>query len=502
MPPLLEMRGIAKRFGALQALDAVDLVVQEREIHALVGENGAGKTTLMNILYGLYRADTGTIRIRGAEARIGGPRDAIARGIGMIHQHFMLVPPLTIAENVVLGDERNGLRLVSSAIEARVRELSDRFGLAVDPAARVENVPLGVQQRVEILKVLYRGSELLVFDEPTAVLTPQEVDELFVIVRKLRDEGKTVILITHKLREVLAVTDRITVLRDGRNAGELVTKETDAGAIAHAMVGHELRTLRARATPPGTAPILEAIGLGARSDRGTTALTAVDLVVHAGEILGVAGVGGNGQSELAECLLGLRRVTTGTIRIGGIDVTKDGPKTTRARGVAYVPEDRRTDGLVLAFSVADDLILGKHDRPPYARHGLLDPGAIAREGARLAREFDVRPPDPSLIAGTLSGGNQQKVVLGRELSERPKLIIASQPTRGLDVAATEYVHERLLEQREAGAAVLLISSELDEIRALSDRIAVIFEGRIVAVLTAAEATEVRLGLLMAGQAAA
>jgi len=501
-PPLLEMRGIAKRFGTLQALDAVDLVVQEREIHALVGENGAGKTTLMNVLYGLYRADAGTIRIRGTEARIGGPRDAIARGIGMIHQHFMLVPPLTIAENVVLGDERTGFVLDRRAVEARVRELSDRFGLAIDPAARVEAVPLGLQQRVEILKVLYRGSEILVFDEPTAVLTPQEVDELFVIVRKLRDEGKTVILITHKLREVLAVTDRITVLRDGRNAGELVTRETNAAQIARAMVGHELRTLQARTTPTGTEPILEIGGLAARSDRGTAALRGVDVVVHAGEILGLAGVGGNGQSELAECVMGLRRPTGGTILIAGADVTHDDPKRTRARGVAYVPEDRRLEGLVLPFTVAENFVLGKHDRAPYARGGVLDGAAIAREGARLAREFDLRPPDPGVVTANLSGGNLQKVVLGRELSERPKLIIASQPTRGLDVAATEYVHERLLEQRQAGAAVLLISSELDEIRALSDRIAVIFEGRIVAALTAAEATEERLGLLMAGQAAA
>ncbi len=496
--PLVEMRGITKRFGGLTALDGVDLAVGEREIHALVGENGAGKTTLMNILYGLYRADSGTTRLRGTEARMAGPRDAIAHGVGMIHQHFMLVPPLTIAENVVLGDERSGFKFDPSAVEARVRDLSDRFGLAVDPAARIENVPLGVQQRVEILKVLYRGSEILIFDEPTAVLTPQEVDELFVIVRKLRDEGKTVILITHKLREVLAVTDRITVLRGGRNVAELVTKDTTAAAIARAMVGHELRTLQARGTPPGSERVLEVNGLTARSDRGTEALRGIDLVVHRGEILGVAGVGGNGQSELAECLIGTRRSTGGVIRVAGTDISKSDPKRTRAAGVAYVPEDRRTDGLVLAFSVAEDLILGKHDRPPFARGGVLEQATIAREGARIAREFDVRPPDPDLLAGSLSGGNQQKVVLGRELSERPKLIVVSQPTRGLDIAATEYVHERLLEQRQNGAAVLLISSELDEIRALSDRIAVMFEGRIAEVLDASDATVERLGLLMAG----
>ena len=385
-------------------------------------------------------------------------------------------------------------------MEARVRALSDRFGLAVDPGARVEDVPLGMQQRVEILKVLYRGSELLILDEPTAVLTPQEVDELFVIIRKLRDEGKTVILITHKLREVLAVSDRITVLRDGRTAGELVTKETTAAEIARAMVGHELGALRARATPAGAEPVLEISGLATRSDRGTAALRGIDLVVHAGEILGIAGVGGNGQSELAQCIMGTRRPTDGAIRIGGADITHDDPRRTRARGVAYVPEDRRVEGLVLPFTVAENFILGKHDRPPYAHRGVLDGGAIARAGARLAQEFDLRPPDPSAVTANLSGGNLQKVVLGRELSERPKLIIASQPTRGLDVAATDYVHERLLEQRESGAAVLLVSSELDEIRALSDRIAVMFEGRIVAVLDAAAATEERLGLLMAGQA--
>lgn len=497
-PVLLEMRGITKRFGELTALDHVDLAIAERGIHALVGENGAGKTTLMNILYGLYRADSGTIRLAGRDVRIGSPRDAIAQGIGMIHQHFMLVPPLTIAENVILGDERSGFGLDPQNVEARVREISDRFGLAVDPAARVEDVPLGVQQRVEILKVLYRGSDLLVFDEPTAVLTPREVGELFGILRTLRDKGKTVIVITHKLQEVIALTDRITVLRAGRNVAELVTADTTVAAIARAMVGHELRTLQARGTPPGSECILEVSGLTAKSDRGSEALRGVDLVVHAGEILGVAGVGGNGQSELAECLIGTRRSTGGAIRVAGTDISKSDPKRTRAAGVAYVPEDRRTDGLVLTFSVAEDLILGKHDRPPFARGGVLDQATIAREGARIAREFDVRPPDPDLLAGSLSGGNQQKVVLGRELSERPKLIVVSQPTRGLDIAATEYVHERLLEQRQNGAAVLLISSELDEIRALSDRIAVMFEGRIVKILDASDATVEGLGLLMAG----
>jgi ABC-type uncharacterized transport system ATPase subunit len=498
VPVLLEMRGIAKRFGELQALAGVDLVVNEGEIHALVGENGAGKTTLMNILYGLYHPDAGTIRYRGKDVHITGPRDAIALGIGMIHQHFMLVPPLTVAENVVLGEERMGPVLAARAIEARVRELEERFKIVVEPSARIEDIPLGLQQRVEILKVLYRGSELLIFDEPTAVLTPQEVDELFAIVRKLRSEGKTLILITHKLREVLAVTDRISVLRAGKNVAELVTKDTNAREIAQAMVGRELHDVRPREATGTSLPILQISRLEALSDRGTKALRGVDLVVREGEILGVAGVGGNGQSELAQCILGLRPVIDGTITVGAADIAHDDPKRTRERGVAYVPEDRRVEGLVLPFTVADNFILGKQDRPPYARRGVLQREAIAKDGDRLAKEFDVRPPNARAIVGTLSGGNQQKVVLGREISESPRLIVISQPTRGLDIGSTEYVHERLLEQRARGCGILLISSELDEIRALSDRIAVMFEGRIVATLNAKEATEERLGLLMAG----
>jgi simple sugar transport system ATP-binding protein len=496
------MRGIKKRFGELQALDGVDLVVNEGEIHALVGENGAGKSTLMNVLYGLYHPDAGTIRFKDKDAGITGPRDAIALGIGMIHQHFMLIPPLTVAENVVLGDERGGPMLSTDEIEKRVRALEERFKIVVEPRARIEDIPLGLQQRVEILKVLYRGSELLIFDEPTAVLTPQEVDELFEIVRGLRREGKTLILITHKLREVMAVTDRITVLRAGKNAARLVTKDTNPSEIAQAMVGRQLHDLRERETVGTSLPVLQISRLEALSDRGTPALRGVDLVVREGEILGVAGVGGNGQSELAQCVLGLRPVVDGTITVNSVDVAHDDPKRTRRRGVAYVPEDRRVEGLVLPFTVADNFILGKQDRAPYAKRGILQRGAIAKDGDRLAKEFDVRPPNPEAIVGTLSGGNQQKVVLGREISEQPRLIVISQPTRGLDIAATEYVHERLLEQRARGCGILLISSELDEIRALSDRIAVMFEGKIVATLDAKDADEHTLGLLMAGQAEA
>ena len=496
--PHVEMRGITKRFGDVAALHGVDLAVRDGEIHALLGENGAGKSTLMNILYGLYRPDSGTIRLRGVETAIRSPRDAIAHGIGMIHQHFMLVPPLTVAENVVLGDERSGPLLSQRALAARVRDLEERFHISVDPNARVEDLPLGLQQRVEILKVLYRGSEVLIFDEPTAVLTPQEVDELFAIVRTLRDEGKIVTFITHKLREVFAVTDRITVLRAGRNAGALITKGTSPSEIARAMVGRDLRPVTLRTVTATRDAVLTISGLHCRSDRGAAALRGIDLTVRAGEILGIAGVGGNGQSELAECILGLREPTAGSITIGGADVAHDDPRRTRRRGVAFVPEDRRREGLVLAFTTADNFILGKQDRPPFSRRGVLDEAVIRANGDRLAAEFDVRPPNGRAIVGNLSGGNQQKVVLGRELSEQPRLIVVSQPTRGLDIGSTEYVWERLLEQRARGAAVLLVSSELDEIRALSDRIAVLFEGQLVTTLPAAEASEERLGLLMAG----
>src|SRR5258708_27207056 len=426
------MRGIVKRFGDFTALHGTDLVVQAGEIHALLGENGAGKSTLMNILYGLYHPDAGTIRIRGTDAAIRSPRDAIARGIGMIHQHFMLVPPLTVAENVVLGDERSGPVLSRRAISARVRALEDTFHIAVDPDARVEDLPLGLQQRVEILKVLYRGSELLIFDEPTAGLPPQEVDELSAIVRTLRDEGKVVIFITHKLREVFAVTDRITVLRAGGNAGELVTKQTSPAEIARLMVGRELNPVPARTPVPSTGPVLEIPGLQAKSDRGAAALRGIDLTVSAGEVLGVAGVGGNGQSERADCILSLREPTAGTIAIGGADVAHDDPKRTRRRGVAYVPEDRRAEGLVLAFTVADNFILGKQDRPPYSRRGVLDLAAILRDGERLAKAVHRRPPNPPAIPGHPPGGKHPTVVLGRELSEQPRLSVVSPPTRGRD----------------------------------------------------------------------
>ncbi len=496
--PFLEMRGITKRFGPVVADDHVDLTVREREIHALVGENGAGKSTLMNVLYGLLQADEGTIRLGGREVRISGPREAIALGIGMVHQHFMLVAPLTVAENVVLGGEPRGPLLDRQAVADRVRALCARYRIALDPTATIETLPVGLQQRVEILKILYRESQLLIFDEPTAVLTPQEVDELFETIRGLRAEGKTIILITHKLREVLAVSDRITVMRGGKVGGVLQTERTNAAEIARLMIGRELTPPTARQAATHREIVLTCEGLRAKGDRGEEALRGVDLEVRSGEVLGIAGVSGNGQRELAESILGVRLPSAGTIRFRGTDVTALAVKRMRLLGTAYVPEDRRVDGLVLQFTVADNFILGRQTGRPFAHAGVLDPGAIRGNGTRLAREYDVRPPDPQRLAGALSGGNQQKVVLGRELSVQPVLLVASEPTRGLDIGATEYVHRRILEARNAGAAVLLISSELDEVRALSDLIAVIFEGRIVATLEASTATEEQLGLLMAG----
>lgn len=495
------MRGITKRFGSVTANDGVDLTVRRGEIHALLGENGAGKTTLMNILYGLYQPDAGEIAYEGEPLRATEPGVAIRRGIGMVHQHFMLVPPFTVAENIVLGQEpRTRLgRLDRARAEATVAGLSQRFGLKVDPRARVEAISVGQQQRVEILKALYRGARLLILDEPTAVLTPQEVQDLGQILRRLVEQGHTIIFITHKLKEVLRIADRVTVMRAGRHVATLDTAATSEAELARLMVGREV-TLRVEKAParPAPSPALAITGLHCRNSRGLPALRGVDLELYPGEILGICGVDGNGQTELAECVAGLRPVSAGGIRLGGVDVTRAGVAARARLGLGHIPEDRQKRGLVLDFSVAENMILGRQRQAPFSRVGLLARQAMGGLAARLVREFDVRPADPSLPARALSGGNQQKAIVAREVDREPRVLLAVQPTRGLDVGAIEFIHRRLVQERDRGKAVLLISLELEEILALSDRIAVMYEGRLVAVMPAARASEEELGLLMAG----
>jgi ABC-type uncharacterized transport system ATPase subunit len=508
-PFAVEMRGITKSWPGVVANDHVNLAVRKGEIHALVGENGAGKTTLMNILYGLIRPDSGEIFINGRPAHIGGPRDAIHMGIGMVHQHFMLIPPLTVAENIVLGREPGGLGSVyeTNQADADIRDLSKKYGLAIDPDVRVEKLSVGLQQRVEILKVLYRGADILIMDEPTGVLTPQETFELFGVLRGLVAQGKTIIFITHKLREVLELSDKITVLRRGKNAGELITSETNQAEIARLMVGREV-LLRVNKTPAHPGPVvLHVEDVHALSDRGLEVLHGVSFDVHAGEILGIAGVEGNGQSELIEVLTGMRKLTGGKVTITQIkdgqpvktrDITTMDAREERLAGLAHIPEDRRGSGLVLTDSIEDNMILGRERWPQFSWNGIvLLLKNIVAWAKRLVSEFDVRTPSVEIPARALSGGNQQKLIIARELGANPEALIAAQPTRGVDIGAIEFIHRRLIEERDAGKAVLLVSAELDEIRSLSDRIAVMYEGRIVDIVSP-DATEEQLGILMTG----
>jgi ABC-type uncharacterized transport system ATPase subunit len=497
--PAAELRGITKRFGAILANRAVSLTLARGTIHGIVGENGAGKSTLMNILYGYHQADAGEIRIDGMPVRLRHPADAIARGIGMVHQHFMLVGRLTVIENLLLGAE-SGALLRQGAVRARatLARLAAEYGLPLDPDAVVEDLPVGLQQRVEIAKALHRGAEILILDEPTAVLTPQEADRLFAMLRSLAAAGKTIVLVTHKLREIMAATDRVTVMRHGTVVADLATNETDEARLAELMVGRKLDLGLAKPPPRRGTPVLEVTKLGYRDIGGHRRLDDVSLTLHAGEIVGIAGVAGNGQSELLAAIAGLIAPQHGTIRLEGTDVTLLDARERRRRGIAHIPEDRLRMGLVADFTAAQSLLLGEQ-REPWCRDraGLLRHAAIrARTIARMS-DYDVRPPDPDLRSALLSGGNQQKLVCAREMERRPKLLLVGQPTRGVDIGASQFIHRRLLALREADAAILLVSVELDEIRALSDRILVMAGGAIVGELTP-EAGERELGLLMAG----
>jgi ABC-type uncharacterized transport system ATPase subunit len=493
LPYAVEMRQIVKRFGPVTANRGVDLAVRPGEIHALLGENGAGKSTLMRILYGLYQADAGEILIHGRPAQIRSPKDAIGLGIGMVTQHFALAAPHTVAENIVLGQQR-GIRLDRRAAEQAVAQVAQQVGLDVDPAARVQDLSVGQRQRVEILKALYRQAEILILDEPTAVLAPQEATQLFASLKRLTAQGLAVIFISHKLHEVMAITDRVTVLRGGSVVGTVTTAESSPSELARLMVGRATFDVGKTASIPVQAPLLQLDGVSALDNQGLPALKGVTFTVHGGEIVGIAGVAGNGQTELAQVVEGIRRPTAGRLLVQGRDLTNAGPVGLMAAGVGRIPEERHSS-VVGELSVAHNLALEHLEE--FTRFGVLDRQALLRHADQLIAEYQIKaaPNDP---IRTLSGGNMQKVILARVLERKPRVIMVSQPTRGLDVGATEYMHRKLLEQRDKGAAILLISEDLDELLLLADRIAVLYEGEIMGILPTSEATAERLGLLMAG----
>jgi ABC-type uncharacterized transport system ATPase subunit len=497
----LEATGIVKRYGGLLANDRVDLFVERGEIHAIMGENGAGKSTLMSILYGLQRPDEGCVRLRGEEVHFRSALDAIARGMGMVHQAFKLFNSLSVWENIVYGAEpRRGAVIDRRAARRNVANLAERHRLAVDPDAIVGKLSVGVRQRVEVLKALYREAQILILDEPTAVLTPQERDGLFGVIRHLAAEGRTVLFVTHKLHEVMAVTDRVTVLRDGRVVERMKTGETTAREIVRAMTGRSVSLKIEKASAQPGAPLLEAIDVTIASLGGRPLVDKITLKVRAQEIVGIAGVAGNGQSELVEALVGLRALDGGRVLVGGVDVTGADVAARREAGVAYIPEDRATVGAALGASATDNLAMGFHRRPPLAHGGLIDAAAMASRARALIVKFGVKIASERAPVGSLSGGNLQKVVVARELSHEALVLVAEQPTRGVDVGATEFIHNQLVAERDAGRAVLLVSAELNEILALSDRILVMYEGRILADVPREQANEETLGLLMAGRA--
>ena len=495
----LEMRGIVKHFPGVLACDKVDFDISRGEVHALLGENGAGKSTLMKILYGLYGHDEGTISLNGESVSIRTPTDAINLGIGMIHQHFMLVDTLTVTENVALGlPSSRGALLDLDKVEARIRQLSETYHLNVNPDAPVWTLAVGERQRVEIIKALYRGAALLILDEPTAVLTPQEVEDLFRILRRMTQDGHSLIFISHKLHEVLDISDRVTVLREGRRIGTIPARQITRNELARMMVGRDVLLERNRSRVAHGPVRLSLENVSAQGVTGHDALRGVSLQIHAGEIVGLAGVSGNGQRELSEVIAGLRAVTGGQVAVDGVEITHQDAGTRTAAGLAYIPEERMHDGVIRSFSVAENLILQDHSRPPFSRGIFLDFKQIADHSREMVESFRVRTPSIDTPTKSLSGGNIQKLILARELARLPKVLIAAQPTRGVDIGAMEYIHQRLLDQRENGTATLLISEDLDEVLALSDRIAVMYEGRVMDVVDRENTSAEELGLLMAG----
>ncbi len=497
--PILELRDITKIFPGVRANDGVSLRLERGEIVALLGENGAGKSTLMNVVYGLMAPDGGEVFVDGAQVHIKTPRDAIALGIGMVHQHFMLVQTLTVTENIILGHEPSRFGVIDLvSARSKVSDLSTRYGLKVDPDERVADLSVGMQQRVEILKALFQGARILILDEPTAVLTPQEVRELFGVVRSLVAEGLSVVLITHKLDEVMGVADRVVVMRDGRVVGETTPAETDQVGLARMMVGRDVVLSVDKAPSKPGETVLEVRDLAVLDDRRLEALRCISLVVRAGEVVGIAGVDGNGQRELVEAIVGLRKPTSGSISLRGKDITHAAPHATIHAGVSHVPEDRQRRGLVLEFDLAENLVLGDQSDAPYASAGIMHGRVIDETARERIADYDVRTPSIRVLAGNLSGGNQQKLVLAREMGRDPDLLVAAQPTRGLDVGAIEFVHRRILAERDSGKAILLVSMELDEIMSLSDRILVMYEGRVAAELSSEEADAERIGYFMTG----
>ena len=499
MDYVIEMLHIRKEFPGIVANDDITLQLKKGEIHALLGENGAGKSTLMNVLFGLYQPEQGEIRVNGKEVKITSPNIANDLGIGMVHQHFMLVDTFTVTENIILGKEPTKGGTINIKDAAReVRELSERYGLKIDPDAKISDISVGMQQRVEILKTLYRGADILIFDEPTAVLTPQEIKELIQIMHNLIAEGKSIILITHKLKEIMEVCDRCTVIRKGKGIGTVNVSETNPNELASLMVGREVVfTTEKKDAKPGE-EVLTIQDLVVKDSRGVEAIRNLNLSVRAGEILGIAGVDGNGQTELIEAITGLKKAESGTISINGTEIQKKSPRKITETGIGHIPQDRHKYGLVLDYSIGENMVLQTYYQRPFSKWGVLNYKNIFNKARKLIEEFDVRTPTEYTPARALSGGNQQKAIIAREIDRNPDLLIAAQPTRGLDVGAIEFIHKRLIEQRDQGKAVLLVSFELDEVLNVSDRIAVIYEGSIVAIVDPKKTTEQELGLLMAG----